>query len=486
MASTDLPPTPTGYDTMLGSDDTRTADGEEKPDRVSVDPAEGVVEEPAANGPSKESSRPDDGRERVRLVRGDDGAFTFVDGSRLVNNLPWIVGFMELANAGDFAANVWNQVPVPVYAIVFMAIGGTVAGILSVFAFRDARLSCKNVRFLRRQRREQQAERARRLRHGLSTLDVDVLMAVTFREFGSEVIGRWFMDILMGCGAVLICVGTFMAIGGADPAVYEASNILSGYLGNAPIALFGLVNSAWAAYIFAKARGHVRATRETLRGSAAAALVKRRSRNVQVFCAVNGTAAILGGLGSMLTATYWWGYVILIPVIVASVFCNVWWRHRVGYTRWHPKPGEFPALVPAELVAELEFAARAAVVARERERSPIDEFVADAGSVRDVLAFLRRHLFFDAFCLRVASTPDLCDALGGKHQPELLVGIDELLALPESLHPTLLATAHAYVDEFGRKQFQYHERYMAELLGTYYRIAGNVNFDGNSDVTEKQ
>ncbi|CAM6097645.1 unnamed protein product [Calypogeia fissa] len=42
------------------------------------------------------------------------------------------------------------------------------------------------------------------------------------------------MDILMGFGAVLVGVGTLMAIRGANPTVYLISNLLSGYIGNTP------------------------------------------------------------------------------------------------------------------------------------------------------------------------------------------------------------------------------------------------------------
>src|ERR1700743_1635018 len=45
--------------------------------------------------------------------------------ARLLNNLLAGVGFLELANAGDFAANVFNQIPVPAYAAALMAVGGT-------------------------------------------------------------------------------------------------------------------------------------------------------------------------------------------------------------------------------------------------------------------------------------------------------------------------------------------------------------------------
>src|SRR6478736_3378061 len=74
-----------------------------------------------------------------------------IDDNRLRNNLFAAVGFLELANAGDFAANVWNEVPVPIYAIVFMAIGGTAAFVLSICAFFDSRKAWRNIKFLRQQ-----------------------------------------------------------------------------------------------------------------------------------------------------------------------------------------------------------------------------------------------------------------------------------------------------------------------------------------------
>ncbi|UNI16593.1 hypothetical protein JDV02_003019 [Purpureocillium takamizusanense] len=446
---------------------------------------DGATARPSPCGGGSNVGGDGNGRPVTTLARDKHGRFDFVRGSRLINNLPFIVGFMELGNAGDFAANVWNDVPVPIYAIVFMAIGGVVAGALSVFAFRDAFVSCRNVLFLRLQRRAIEAERQRRVQRGESLLDMDVYRAVTFREFGSETIARWFMDMLLGFGAVLICIGTFMAIGGANYDVWFASNLLSGYIGNAPIALYGLVNSGWCGYIFLKAQHHIAATAGPLKGSRAAALIKRRSRNVQTFCVINGTATILGGVGSMITATRWWGYVILIPVIMSSVFCNVWWRRRVGYTRAWAKPTPFPALSPSKLVADLEFAARAEVTIRENRDNPLQQFVADPASLPDVVAFLECHDLFDDFCLRVVSSvPDARSALGGS-QPtcnELHIGVGEILALDKALHAQLLDAAQGCFRELGAEHFRNRERYTAELLGTYYLVAGNVDFDGIEDA----
>lgn len=426
----------------------------------------------------------------VKLVKEKDGHWALSKDGRLVNNLSWVVGFMELANAGDFAANVWNDIPVPVYAIVFMAIGGTVAGVLSVFAFLDSRRACYNVRYLRRQRKQLFEEKQQREARSESTLETDVILALNFRELGIELVARWIMDLLMGFGAVLICVGTYMAIGGANPQVFHASNLLSGYIGNTPIAVFGLCNSMWAGYMFSKAQGHVRATRKVLGSCTATALVKRRARKVQVFSVINGTATILGGVGSMITATMWWGYVILIPVIIASLFCNIWWRKMMGYTRAERNP----AMVKEELVYSLEFAATAAAAKKTvADPEAMPQWCSEMpSSLPDMLEFLSFHSLFHQYCIEIMTNDDICQALGGNNAEvtEVSINIEDILALSSAFHPTLLETAKSVARNVDVVHFKNRERYLAELLGTYCALAPShhdVNTDTESaDHREKE
>ncbi|KAF4948888.1 hypothetical protein FSARC_13607, partial [Fusarium sarcochroum] len=259
------------------------------------------------------------GPDSVTLAKGRSRWYC-LDDTRLRNDLFAAVGFLELANAGDFAANVWNEVPVPIYAIVFMVVGGCSALVLSICAFCDSRKAWRNIKFLRQQRKFLETEKERLIANSESPHGLDVFLEITTRELRIEIINRWAMDILMGGGAILISIGTFMAIGGANRRVWLASNILSGYLGNAPIALFGLLSSVWAAMVWTKMRSHVAVARKELQGAPTLTMLKQRCFNVQLFYIINGTATILGGVGSMVTAERWWGYVILIPVIISSIF----------------------------------------------------------------------------------------------------------------------------------------------------------------------
>lgn len=415
-----------------------------------------------------ESTPPD----RVTLVKAERGDGYVPQSSKFKNDLYRAVGFLELANAGDFAANVWNSYPVPVYATVFMAIGATFAGIMSVFALLDSRRAWRNVKFLRKQRRELKEARACRVAKSQPTRDLDVLLSVTYRELGTEGVNRWTLNMFMGVGAVLICVGTYLAIAGANPGIFLASNLLSGYIGNAPIAIFGAINSFWAFYIFCKAQGHINAATKAIPGTQSLALIKRRSRNVQIYTSINGTATILGGVGSMITATRWWGYVILIPVILASLFCNYWWRTRAGYTRRDLVPSGLSVMSVDELSTALEFAARAEVKIKEQKETPINPFVSDPSSLRSILTFIQEQELLEPFCMRLVQDAGLRTTIGYPNNPaEIEIQVDSLLNLPEDSHPAIIQIAQDTVRKIGSKHFKYRERYAAELLGTYFVVS---------------
>ncbi|PON24710.1 hypothetical protein TGAM01_v206218 [Trichoderma gamsii] len=415
-----------------------------------------------------ESTPPD----RVALVRAKRGDGYVPQSNQLKNDLYRAVGFLELANAGDFAANVWNEYPVPVYATVFMAVGATFAGVMSVYALLDSRRAFRNVKFLRKQRRELKEARACRAAKSLPTRDLDVLLSVNFRELGTEGVNRWALNMFMGVGAVLICVGTYLAIAGANKGIFLASNLLSGYIGNAPIAIFGATNSCWAFYILCKAQGHINAAKKAIPGTQSLALIKRRSRNVQIYTGINGTATILGGVGSMITATRWWGYVILIPVILASVFCNYWWRTRAGYSRRDLVPYGLSIFSVDELSTALEFAARAEAKIKEQKKTPINSFVSDPSSLRSVLTFIQEQELLEPFCLRLVQDAGLRTTIGCPNSPaEIEITVDSLLNLPKESHPAIIQIAQDTVRKIGSNHFKYRERYAAELLGTYLAIS---------------
>ncbi|RAH87011.1 hypothetical protein BO86DRAFT_385000, partial [Aspergillus japonicus CBS 114.51] len=157
------------------------------------------------------------------------------------------------------------------------------------------------------------------------------------------------MDLLMGIGALLVGIGTLLAIWGADRTIYRASNLLSGYVGNGLAAGFGLVNAIWSAYLVWRfqrcwtacaASAEPCATDENqtrrLQHELPASLknkVRARMRALQLHAVVNGVNGVVAGAASMVTATMWYGYVVLVPCIVSLILLNVFWRARLGYDR---------------------------------------------------------------------------------------------------------------------------------------------------------
>ncbi|KEQ78455.1 hypothetical protein M438DRAFT_350426 [Aureobasidium pullulans EXF-150] len=205
------------------------------------------------------------------FIRDKTGVFHPCAQSRIRNIPPLAIGFLDLANSGDFAANVFNQVPVPAYAVALMAIGATVALVMSFVAFWDAKRSCSNIKLLRKERKMLEK----------SSGDHRVKLDINHRDLGTEIFDRAGVEIAMGAGAFLISIGTYMAIGGANRAVWFASNLLSGYVGNALPALYGVLNAGWSVYVWTRAQTQAKAARSHLDDGVVKTVFLRRVKTVQ-------------------------------------------------------------------------------------------------------------------------------------------------------------------------------------------------------------
>ena len=226
-----------------------------------------------------------------------------------------------------------TEVPVPTYAVVLMAVGGPLALAIWFFAFKDARLSWRNILLLREERRYLRKQRADYIQDTQIVHYLDSRLDVNFREMGTGLVDRIGMDTVMGFGAVMVGIGTYMAIGGANPGVFQASNLLSGYIGNVPVALYGTANAVWSAYVWRRAYRHGIAGAKELKADIIELAPKRRVRTVKTHATINGVTGIIAGAASLITATLWYGYPILVPCIISSILCNYIWRHRIGYDR---------------------------------------------------------------------------------------------------------------------------------------------------------
>ncbi|KAL3417376.1 integral membrane protein [Phlyctema vagabunda] len=334
------------------------------------------------------------------------------------NNMLVGIGLLELANACDFAANIWNQVPVPIYAKVLMGLGGALALYISWYAIHDATLSFNNVQLLKQERwYVQRRNISLGVRQGQQVLDrhLQCRLDVNFRETGTELADRFGMDLLMGVAALLVSIGTLMAIEGHDHSIYRASNLLSGYLGNGISAFWGLMNVAWCIFVWKRIMRHSAAVTEEFQdlhdedAEEIKVLFRKRHQIVAWHAVFYGITGFVAGVGALLTTTQWWGYVILLPCIAAAVVSNHIFRHYILYTR--PSIQELALVTKATLLAQLKGILAIRRLLRGQASHAVTHLLAGAVTLPSLLAFIADFGLFEDFCHRIVMDHSLVEAL---------------------------------------------------------------------------
>lgn len=414
-------------------------------------------------------------KEQVSLVRRRgliSRRFKLLHQQQFRNSLLAGVGYLELANAGDFAANVWNQIPVPTFAAVLMGIGGTLALGMVLVAVQDFRLGWENVLLLREERAHLQRLRQYHGKNPELRSLLDSRLGVGVREIGTEVVDRLLMDALLGFGSILVGVGTLMAIGGANPRVFRASNLLSGYIGNALAALFGLVNAIWSAYSIYRFYQHNRAVLAREPSDNIRSRLRTRFRHFQWHAFINGLNGLVAGAASMVTAERWWGYVVLIPCIISLVLCNYFWRTKLGYDRPMLDHGSLSRIQLTPLVEDLEYVTTMQRgLAELRETSPWA--IIQTSSFDSMIQFIIRNRMLEIYCDSLArdqaTRPLLQDIPLSDASPDEIVITHDVLARLSASRPEhkqiLSSHARRFLRTDGVRVFTHRERHLLELLG---------------------
>lgn len=407
-------------------------------------------------------------KDQITLVRRG-GRFHLLHQQQFKNSLLASVGYLELANAGDFAANVWNEIPVPRFAAVLMGIGGTLALGMVLVAIQDFRLSRKNVKLLQAEKAYLQRLRQYHAKNVELARLIDSRLGVSKREIGTEVVDRIVMDVLMGFGSLLVGVGTLMAIGGANHRVFKASNLLSGYIGNGLAAIFGLANAIWSGYLIHRFRLHDAAAFAREPSDEIRRRLHTRFRRFQWHAAVNGLNGLVAGAASMVTAERWWGYVVLIPCIISLVFCNYFWRKKIGYDR--PLFGQMsPSRIQmTPLIEDLEYVILMQRGLAEPETS-LPQAIVQLDSLNSILRFIVRERMLETYCETLARDKStrhiLKDLPPFKTSPEqITISLEALFRLSASHQETLLSHAKKFLQTTGVRVFTHRERHLLELLG---------------------
>jgi len=284
---------------------------------------------------------------------------------------------------------------------------------------------------------------------------------------GTEIIDRIGMEILMGFGAIAVGIGTFMAIDGINHPVWVASNLLTGYIGNSPAALYGIANALWSTYIWIRADRHSIAGAKQLDADFVRRLLLPRIRIIKLHAAVNGLTGVVAGVASLITATQWWGYVVLLPCILSSIWCNYFWRHMIGYER--PVLQQAVRIEKASLVQELEFVLVARQMLEEAPASdPLQRLVSESTSLASVVEYIVANDLFEDLCIRLLRDKSLSTTLFGAQTDErLTIDSQMLLHTDPCCVPRLMEVMYSCIKHSGRKRLIYRQRYLLEELGCY-------------------
>lgn len=407
--------------------------------------------------------------EAVRLVKQGD-KFVPVSDNRYRNDLMAFVGYLEFFNALDFPANIWNTIPIPVFAMVLMAVFGTAVLLASTIAALDLRRSIRNVKKLRRER----TYLLDKLKKAPSEERWQAWLGVNFREIGWELIDRLLNDILVGVASILVGVGTIMAVGGANPRIYLASNLMSGYIGNGFVAFYGLINAVWSAYLFRRAARHKKLVRAFIVDEAIRKRATRVFRYHQEYAFLNGITLLVSGAGSLISSTMWWGYVILIPCIVSSVYCNYLWRKKVGYNRILFR---FDSRAPTDA---LERIATTISVQQQIERASVSEVCGDLST--NVLIRLITHTgMLEAIGLHLLNKKESATKAVVSEQAYIDVDYQTLGVFRRE---SILDAVDVHMSKSGMQEVVDQERLLYELLGSHLSVKQQQ--DGGAEVRSRK
>jgi hypothetical protein len=390
----------------------------------------------------------------ANLIRRKNGRYTLREDSRIRGVPPLTIGFLDIANSGDFAANVFNHVPVPIHAIVLMAIGGTLALCMSVFALIDVMRSLENIRLLREER------------HLLKTSDSDksAELELNHRDLGTEIFDRAGVDIAMGFGAFLIAIGTYMAIGGANRKVFLASNLLSGYVGNALPALYGLCNVGWSVSVWIRAHRQISAVSLHLQNGVPKSLLLLRGRRVQEHAVLTAVVCLISGALSMVTPTHWWPYPILLVCGLAFLYSTWVYKSQIGYERsLLTDDGSLGKVFLTDEICFLE-------VVEEALKEDSDTWLAlrlEDLPVPDLLRFVIRCDIFEDLCCQLSNESSNVKRRIDTLSPSNMVSEQLLLELdkPEQITEVIDA-AKICLGRHGLEQVKIRKRYLLEALGS--------------------
>ena len=163
------------------------------------------------------------------------------------------------------------------------------------------------------------------------------------RERESEILDRMVSGILIAPGSVLTAIGTFLTPGfifGAHSATASVlANLLTGFVGNGPIAAYAAINAGYNSHKTLQANRRLRLIkqydlnrlwRDDVDVNHA---VRHRVRLIRNTAACKAVSSAGIGVGGILTAITPFGYAVLLPFALARGGAEYLTHKKLGYSR---------------------------------------------------------------------------------------------------------------------------------------------------------
>ena len=353
-----------------------------------------------------------------------------IDVERRLKDTSTVILF-ELDSYGDIGSTPLFPTPLSPLALTLLPVGGAACLLFGARpALQDVASGLRNLRALRdekkrlllRQHAVRAGVRARQagasgpqatrntpmldLRRELMTLNTR--LAICSAEQHSERTDRVISGALVAPGTIITAVGNFVTPGflvaASNSGAALTADLLTGFVGNAPIALYSVVN---AAYNARKARIAHRRLHHLQRFCLheiwhdlhidVDAMLQRRQQMIRNNAICKSISAIGIGVGGVLTAINPIGYAVLLPFAVGRATCEYLAHKKLGYSRRiYTGPSEPHSI--ATLVNEFLYTSKVYFLLKEQKRCtrqrypwgmrspmPCNWFVAAAG--------LGRHLW---------------------------------------------------------------------------------------------
>ena len=177
-----------------------------------------------------------------------------------------------------------------------------------------------------------------------------------------------------------------------------------------------------------------------------------------------GTAGFIVGLASLVSATMWWGYVILAPCLLVTVYSNIVFRRKICYDRVTIQ--EMPLVDLESLLSQLRGILSIRRILTGAGSASLTNLNAKPMTFASALDFILRHGLFTDFCMRLLHDPALVAILFGDATDEIVIDSRYLLAFTGDSELRLRDLARVCIGDVGVTFISRdHEVFLLDMLG---------------------